>query len=147
MIKESTIQLLRELEGVEYKVYKDSAGLPTIGVGHLLKKGENYTEITDAEVNALLYLDLNIAAHAIETNVFVTLNQNQYDALISLVFNIGTGAFRRSQLLKMINRNASRELIVKHWSEWRKAGGEVVPGLVNRRAKELKLWFKPVDKI
>lgn len=141
MIKQSTIDFMKEVESVRYKVYKDSAGLDTIGVGHLIKKDEHFTTINEEEVNALLFIDLNIAMNSIAGNVFVDLNQNQFDALISLVFNIGTGAFRKSTLLKKINQKAPRELIVKHWAEWNRAGGQVVKGLVERRSKELKKYF------
>jgi lysozyme len=142
MITESTLNFIKEVEGVEHKVYKDSAGLDTIGVGHLLKPGENFTEITDKEVDALLFIDLNTAMNAVLRNVRVQLNQNQFDALVSFVFNVGTRAFFNSTLLVKINQKASRELIVKHWMEWNKAGGKVVAGLVNRRSKEVQLYFK-----
>ncbi len=147
MITKSTLDFIKEGEGVRNKVYLDSAGYPTIGVGHLIKPGEKFTEITDEEVDALLFLDLNIAYKAIEKYVFVTLNQNQFDALISLVFNIGVNAFRKSKLLKLINTNASRDLISRSWAEFRIAGGKVSQGLVNRRSKEIKLYFKTENKI
>lgn len=141
MIKQSTIDFIKEVEGVEYEVYKDSAGLPTIGAGHLLKKDEHFTKVDEEEVNALLFIDLNASMNSVLRNVKVQLNQNQFDALVSLVFNIGSGAFSRSTLLVKINQRAPREQIVKHWAEWNRAGGKVVQGLVNRRAKELKLYF------
>jgi lysozyme len=142
MIAKSTIEFIKELEGVKHQVYLDSAGLKTIGVGHLIRKGENFTEINDEEVDALLYIDLNISYNCVMQSVKIQLNQNQIDALVSLVFNIGVNAFKRSTLLKKINENAGREIVAKNWNEWRMAGGVAVPGLINRRAKELSLYFK-----
>jgi lysozyme len=140
-LQKSTIDFIKEVEGVEYEVYKDSAGLDTIGVGHLLKEGESYKVISEEQVDALLFLDLNVAMNAVVLSVKIPLTQNQFDALVSLVFNIGVTAFRNSTLLKKINQNAPKEAIVTEWHKWRKAGGKIVKGLVLRRAKELKLYF------
>jgi lysozyme len=141
MIKQSTIDFIKSVEGVRDSVYKDSAGLDTIGVGHLLKKDEHFKIITDKEVDALLFTDLSEASNEVLHSVKVKLNQNQFDALCSLVFNIGTGRFRRSSLLVKINKNAPRAEIIKEWNEFRIAGGQVVAGLVTRRGKELKLFY------
>lgn len=142
MIKQSTIDFIKSVEGVEYKVYKDSAGLPTIGVGHLIKPGETFTEITDKEVDALLFIDLNSAMNEVLRDVKVQINQNQFDALVSLCFNIGNTAFRNSTVLQKINQKSPREAIVKAWMMWNKAGGRVVEGLVNRRSKEILKYFQ-----
>lgn len=125
-----------------HKIYKDSTGFPTIGYGHLLLEGEDiiFSEgITEEEATVLLSSDLKRTEKAINENVNITLPQESFDALVSLVFNIGTGAFRKSTLLKLLNQNlieeASDQFLV-----WNKSGGSVNKGLIGRRNRERELF-------
>jgi len=146
--------LLAKWEGVEKKVYKDSAGLDTIGVGHLITKSElasksinlNGEEVAyanglnDQQIMDLLEKDLVRFNEAVEKYVTVTLNQNQFDALVSFSFNVGVGNFKSSTLLKILNKG-DYDGVPAQFRRWNKAGGRVVEGLKNRREKEIKLWL------
>ncbi|MEK6299483.1 MAG: lysozyme [Acidobacteriota bacterium] len=151
------LELLEQWEGFKANVYKDSAGLPTIGVGHLLTKSElssgkivingspvQYSGgLTDQQVLDLLSQDVNPAGNAVSSNVKVALNQNQFDALVSFTFNVGVGAFTSSTLLKVLNQG-QYDQVPTQLLRWTRAGGQVVQGLVNRRQNEINLWNTPV---
>jgi lysozyme len=151
------LELLEKWEGFKANVYKDSAGLPTIGVGHLLTKSElssgkitisglpvQYSNgLTDQQVLDLLSQDVKPAEQAVTNNVKVPLNQNQFDALVSFTFNVGVGAFTSSTLLKVLNQQQYTE-VPTQLLRWTRAGGQVVQGLVNRRQNEINLWNSPI---
>lgn len=110
-IAESTLDYITEEEGFRNRAYKDSKGLPTIGVGHLIKANEQHlvnATLTDDEVKELLRSDLKWCSEAVETSVKVPLTQKQFDALYSLCFNIGETAFKKSTVVKRINQNDLR---------------------------------------
>ena len=107
-IAESTLDFITKEEGFRNKAYKDSKGLPTIGVGHLIKSTEKHlldAVLTDEQVKDLLKSDLKWCSEAVESSVKVPLTQPQFDALYSLCFNIGETNFRKSTVLKRINQN------------------------------------------
>ena len=153
LMSEQGLELLKQWEGFKSKVYKDSAGLPTIGVGHLLTQSERtsgaivinglavqYADgLTDQQVLDLLSQDVQPAEQAVNIGVKVALDQNQFDALVSFTFNTGTGAFSSSTLLKVLNQG-QYDQVPDQLRRWNKAGGQVVQGLVNRRENEIKLW-------
>lgn len=148
-------QLFKEWEGFSNKVYLDSGFQPTIGIGHLLttserKSGKIYIKgepcfyhacLTDKQVWDLLDQDLEVSETAINAWVHVILNQNQFDALCSFVFNVGIEAFRTSTLLKLLNDGKYDE-VPGQLARWNKDNGKVVEGLKNRREKEVELWIK-----
>jgi lysozyme len=152
-MSENGLELLKQWEGFELKVYKDSAGLLTIGVGHLLTKSElssgkivingvtvKYANgLTEQQALDLLSQDVQPAEQTVNTNVKVPLNQNQFDALVSFTFNVGGGAFKSSTLLKVLNQKQYTE-VPTQLLRWTRAGGKVVQGLLNRRQNEIKLW-------
>jgi lysozyme len=78
----------------------------------------------------------------INDNVKYILNQNQWDALFCLVWNIGCSNFKSSTLLKKININPNDKSIAQEFTKWDKAGGKVVDGLLRRRLAETQLYFK-----
>ena len=147
------LSLLEQWEGFKLQVYRDSAGLPTIGVGHLLTRSEltsgkiiingvpvKYTNgLTQQQVNDLLAQDVRPAAQAVSESVKVALNQNQFDALASFTFNVGIAAFRGSTLLRLLNQG-QYDQVPAQLLRWTRSGGQVVPGLLNRRQNEIKLW-------
>ena len=105
-ITESTLDYITEEEGYRNKAYKDVKGLWTIGVGHLIKSDEQHlitTTLTDEQVKDLLKSDLKWCSEAVESSVKVPLTQNQFDALYSLCFNIGEGAFKKSTVVRRLN--------------------------------------------
>ena len=146
--------LLRELEGCSYVPYRDSAGLLSIGIGHLLTKSElssgkirthggYYTykdgPITDATVDALLTQDTHTAVQAVCQAVAVPLWQHQFDSLVCFVFNIGSVAFRGSTLVRLLNADDYAS-VPGQMFRWIYAGGEIIDGLRIRRGKEVALW-------
>ena len=152
-MSEHGLELIQEWEGFELKVYKDSAGLPTIGVGHLLTKSElssgkinikgvavAYGDgLSNQQVMDLLAQDVKPAEDSVNKGVKVSLNQNQFDALVSFTFNVGGGAFSSSTLLKVLNQGQYAQ-VPDQLRRWTRSGGQVVKGLVNRRENEIKLW-------
>ena len=151
---EHGLQLLKQWEGFKLQLYKDSAGLPTIGVGHLLKKDELASGrivisgvpvefgdgLGEEQVTSLLQQDLQPAEDTVNSGVKVVLDQNQFDALVSFTFNSGAQAFADSTLLKMLNQG-SYDAVPDQLRRWVRAGGKIVQGLVNRRENEIKLWL------
>lgn len=130
-------------EGERLTAYQDVVGIWTIGVGHTgqvdgkpVVKGMTITQEKSRE---LLKADLTRFEKAVNASVNVPLKQNQFDALVSLAFNIGEGAFRRSTLLRKLNagdyNGASQQFLV-----WKNAGGRVSQGLLNRRRREKALF-------
>jgi lysozyme len=107
-IAKSTLAFITKEEGFKNKAYRDSKNLLTIGVGHLIKADEQHlinATLTDEQVEDLLRSDLKWCSEAVESAVKVPLQQNQYDALYSLCFNIGETNFRKSTVVKKINEN------------------------------------------
>lgn len=138
-ISEAGIKLICKWEEFRGYAYVCPAGLWTIGYGHT-----NNVKPTDkiglAQGEAYLRQDLKIVERCL-TALKLELNQNQYDALCSLIFNIGTGNFLRSTLLKYLQAKqydkASAEFL-----KWRKAHGKVLKGLEARRKDEQELFNK-----
>lgn len=150
--------LIAAFEGYVPTPYEDSAGYCTIGYGHLI--GERactavdraeYAGWTSSEFLALLNQDAAQAVATVNQAVKVMLGviparrQARFDALCSLAFNIGAGAFAASSLVREINRKgAPRDWSScgPLWLEWDHAGGVVVPGLLSRRQREFAI-FQP----
>lgn len=138
------LELLKEWEGCILHIYKDAAGLATIGIGHLLtesdkKSGRFDKGITMEQALDLLAKDVAPAEEAVNKAVTVPLSQNQFDTLVSFAFNVGCGGFRSSTALKMVNEGRFED--VPEWlAKWNKAGGKVCDGLIVRRRNEIKLW-------
>jgi len=133
------IELIKKFEGVRYHAYDDGVGVWTIGVGHTkgVMPGD---KIDDRQVDQFLREDLESAEYAVSRLVKVDLTQNAFDALVSLVFNIGSGAFASSTLLKMLNKGQT-QAAADQFLKWTMAGGKVLRGLVTRRAAERVLFL------
>lgn len=133
---------IKKHEGFSNTVYNDVAGNPTIGYGHMLTPAERLAGlryVTEAEATRLLAKDVAAAEAAVNSLVKVPLTQNQFDALVSFVYNVGTGAFSRSTLLKKLNAG-DYVGAADQFGVWRLAGGRVVKGLVYRRQAEAELF-------
>ena len=111
----------------------------TIGYGHTGTAKEGLT-ITQAQADELLRADVEWAEREVLL-MNARLTQNQFDALVSLVFNIGIGAFRRSTARRLIVANANDPAIGAAIRKWNRAKGRVLPGLVTRRSDESQLYF------
>ena len=133
--------LIRQFEGEELKAYRCSAGVLTIGVGHTGADVKPGMTITKAQSDALLAADLARFEKAIADAVKVPLTQNQFDACVSLAFNIGVAAFKSSTLLRLLNAGDYQGATAQ-FARWNKAGGKALTGLQKRRAAEAALFGK-----
>ncbi len=137
------IALIKKFEGFSATAYLCPAGKWTIGYGHVLEfsplKGD---EISENEAERLLLLDLQPVESAINRLVTVPLGQNQFDALCSLTYNIGVGAFAGSTLLKLLNLGNQQHATINQFHRWIYGGGKVLSGLVVRRRCESELFEK-----
>ena len=137
--------LIKEFEGFVANAYLCPAKVWTIGIGTTVypngvkvKKGDKCTE-----EQALKYLqhDLKSFEKTVNDSVKVPLSQNQFDALVSLAYNIGSGAFKNSTLLKKLNAKDYAGA-ADQFPRWNKGGGKVLKGLVRRRDAERALFLK-----
>jgi lysozyme len=146
-VSRSAVELIKAFEGFRSRAAQLDDGRWTIGYGHTLTARAG-AEITEREGEALLLYDLIQASHAVNEHVFAPLNQNEFDALVSLVFNIGPRAFRGSPTLRRLNEGRPLEAAMA-MEMWRKSDldGEriVIDALVRRRAAEKALFLKPVQ--
>jgi lysozyme len=136
------IELIKRAEGFSAQAYPDpgTGGEPyTIGYGHTghVKLGD---VVDEAQADELLRADLQHAVDAVHELVAWPLSQKQFDALVDFVYNVGTGNFTNSTLLKMINQ---RDFIGagEQFLRWNKAGGHVMAGLTKRREQERELFL------
>lgn len=151
-------------EGFVGHVYGDQAELGTIGYGHLIRPGETYTTLTEPEARELLLRDIAGAEHAVTTLVRPSLEQVQFDAVASGVFNIGVGRFAHSQWLAKLNSGdvgdysggdrhklESYSGSLREWAEFRmieKDGKKVVcDDLVARRAREIAMFLSELPAL
>lgn len=140
-INETGIALIKRFEGCRLTAYKCSAGVWTIGYGHTsgVHSGQ---AITQAQADALLRQDLEKFERYVNSTAYVPitaqLNENQFAALVSFAFNCGQGNLKRL----CADRNATQ--IAAAMSQYCKAAGRKLPGLVQRRAAEVALFNTPV---
>ena len=136
------ITMIKSFEGHSLEAYRCAAGIWTIGYGHT-KGVRTGQRVTQEEAEALLRDDICDAEGAVSQCGI--LNQNQFDALVSFVFNVGLGAFGTSTLKKMVAANPNDTLIKNEMMKWKYAtvnGRKVVlPSLQSRRIKEAELYF------
>lgn len=144
---QSGIDLIKRFEGLELEAYQDIAGVWTIGYGHI-ETAKPGMRITEREAEALLQRDLKPREQAVGRIVSVPLNQNEFDALVSFVYNVGVEAFRRSTARRRLNNN-DRIGAADALTWWNKAtvGGVLreVTGLTRRRAAERALFLTPAN--
>lgn len=149
-ISEEGLEVIAKWEGCVLKPYKDIAGLRTIGIGHLIKPGENFPDgvsITKEQALNILRSDVEICENAIKKHIKVPLNQNQFDALVSFGFNCGIGVYSNSGVATAINAGQFDKVPEKlrEWSKARIKGVlQTVPGLLNRRNHEIEIFMRPV---
>ena len=131
-------KILKFFEGCRLTAYQDSVGVWTIGYGHTKGVYEGMT-ITQEEAEQMLLTELEEYEGYVEKYVTVPLTQNQFDALVVWVYNLGPTNFRNSTLLKELN-SGNYTAAGKEITRWNKAGGKVLAGLVRRREAEAKLF-------
>lgn len=154
-VSQEAIYLLEELEGKSNTVYICPAGCPTIGIGHMLTKdqlssgkiiiGESLVRyadgLNDIQIYALAGQDLNCFEEVVGLSIKISLNQNQFNALVLFTFNIGSQAFLNSTLRRLLNQG-NYSSVPEQMRRWVHANGKVLQGLVRRREKEISLWNK-----
>lgn len=136
------VDLICSFEGLRLTAYDDGVGVWTIGFGTIkypngvrVKRGDTCTL---EQAKSYMKHDLIEFEHTVNSLVKVPLNQNQFDALVSLTYNIGSGAFKGSTLLKKLNLSDYKGA-ADQFDVWVNAGGKRMQGLANRRAKEKSL--------
>ena len=132
-------RLVKQFEGLRLTSYRCPAGVWTIGFGHTVGVVEGMSITRDA-ADRLLDLDIRDSEKTIDKQK-LALSQNQYDALVSFVYNVGAGNFVRSTLLRKIAANPSDGSIRMEFLRWVYVGKEVSLGLVRRRKAEVELYF------
>jgi lysozyme len=133
------LALTEQFEGCELTAYQDVKGVWTIGVGHTGADVVPGLTITQAQAQALLANDVSSAVACVNNVVAVPLSQQQFDALVDFVFNVGAGAFETSTLLKNLNAGDFAGTAAQ-FDVWDHAGPVVVPGLLRRRQAETALF-------
>jgi lysozyme len=146
-LDENGYNLICGFEGLRLKPYLCSANIPTIGYGNTYYPSGKKVNMTDAPITKEYAFEIfkDIAdrfAGKVDLLVTKELNQNQFNALVSFAYNVGTGNFTSSTLLKRVNENPNNLIIKSEFAKWNKANKKVIDGLTNRRKKESDLYFK-----
>lgn len=162
-ICQKAIDLVKSYEGipdgdpstVNIDPYLDPVNIWTIGWGHAIRYGGRFLKgeadraqmhalypdgITLDQAEALLHADLIDTGRDVQTMLAVPVNDNEFGALTSFAFNLGTGNLRSSTLLKRLNAD-DRAGAADQFLRWVRADGKVLPGLVKRRAAERALFL------
>lgn len=131
-------RLIEEFEGRAKMAYLDGGGVWTIGVGHTggVRRG---MVATDAQIECWFAEDVAKAVAGVNKAVRVPLTQNQFDAMVSLTFNIGVKAFTDSTLVRKLNSGDEAGAALQ-FARWNLDNGKVIAGLVRRRAAEADLF-------
>lgn len=133
------LALTEQFEGCRINAYQDQVGVWTIGYGHTGPEVVAGLTITEAQAEAYLAADVQDAVHCVNRLVTVELSQEEFDALVDFVFNLGQGAFAGSTLLRELN-TGSFAAAAAQFDKWDRAGGVVVAGLLRRRQAEGALF-------
>lgn len=140
------LEIIKFFEGLSLAPYLCPAGVPTIGYG--ATRYPNGTKVTmkdhhisKAQAEEYLRHDVAQFERAVDNYCVDTINQNQFDALVSFCYNLGAGAFKNSTLLKKVNANPNDPTISKEFAKWNRAGGEISNGLIKRRQMEAIHYF------
>ena len=147
MLNKASLDLIKRWEGCKLKAYKCSAGVWTVGYGlttsaGFIEVGPN-TVITQEEADWYLEKTIEKFIAQIKPAITAPINENELGAFTSLAYNIGPTAFRKSSALRHFNAG-NKDKVPNALRMWRKAGGKVVNGLVNRREAEVDLFLTPV---
>ena len=136
-------KLIQSFEAFTNRAYKDQRGIWTIAWGHTGPDVGPETTCAEYQGAQWFIQDTQIAVNAVNRSIDAALNQNQFDALVSLCFNIGQGNFASSTLAHQLNKGdypgAADQILV-----WNHCNGQVDPGLTRRRLAEHDLFLAPV---
>ncbi len=139
-------QLIQQFEGLSLKPYLCPAKIPTIGYGNTFY--EDLTKVTMADKpitkeRAISLFQSIVVPFEVGVSIRLksTVNQQQFNALVSFSYNVGINAFEKSTLLKKVNANPNDPTIRDEFMKWVKVNGAVFTGLVNRRKAESDMYF------
>ena len=140
------LNLIKNAEGFRKSPYLCPAGVPTIGYGSTHYENGKPVRLSDLPISQtqaleLLAVTLTHYETAVTGSVKRNLTQHQFDALVSLCYNIGPAAFAKSTLVRMLNDGAKIVDVADQFMRWTKAGGKIMPGLVSRREAEKSLFL------
>ena len=146
-IDKAGMDLITKWEGLKLSPYLCSAKVPTIGYGSTRYENGQRIQMTDKAITKERAIELfknTLIQFERDVDAFTTdkVNQNQFNALVSFAYNLGSTALRNSTLLKKVNTNPNDKTIENEFNKWVNAGGRRLQGLVNRRADEVKMYFK-----
>ena len=137
-INEAGLNLIKDFEGCRLKAYLCPAGVWTIGYGHTQGVKPDMV-INQLQAERFLIQDLKRFEDAVTSLVKVPITPNQFSALVSFAYNVGTGALYDSTLLRKLNKKDYKGA-ANEFLRWNKAGGKVLPGLTRRRLAEKDLF-------
>jgi lysozyme len=140
------LELIKKYEGFKAKPYLCPSSVPTIGYGSTYYEDGTKVKLTDPAITQERATELLMALlvsyeKAVDSYCVDTINQNQFDALCSFVYNCGNQALKNSTLLRKINGNRMNPDIANEFLKWNRGGGRVIPGLSKRRQEEADLYF------
>jgi lysozyme len=147
LTNQAGIELIKEFEGLRLRAYLCPAGVPTIGYGTTVypngRRVQMGDQITADQAEEYLRSDLRAFERNAESMLRVSVNENQFAALVSFSYNVGSEALRRSTMLRFINDNRFADA-AGEFARWNMAAGKPLAGLTRRRAAERELFLKPV---
>jgi len=139
------LDIIKQHEGLSLKAYKCPANVPTIGYGNTFYENGsrvNMGDVITKEQAHDLLLSISLKYFLQNMKLPEGLSDNQKSALLSLVYNIGLGAWNKSTIRRKVLENPHDATITSEFMKWDKAGGKKLKGLTTRRAAEAKLYFK-----
>lgn len=134
------LKIIKTWETLRLKPYRDPTGKWTIGWGHTRMVDPNMPPITERQADDYLRTDVLIA-EAFVNSYFPNLRQCQFDALVSLVFNIKVGAFKKTKLFEILRKDPDSRQVAYEWIEFSLSNGIYLRGLLRRRIEELRLYY------
>jgi lysozyme len=140
------IDLIKKYEGFRSEPYLCPANVATIGFGTTFYPDGNKVKLTDSPISetiaeVILKRQLEKFEQYVDSYCIDSINQNQFDALVSFCYNLGPTNLKSSTLLKKVNKNPNDPTIKDEFMKWVKAGGKTLKGLVKRREEEAQLYF------
>jgi len=146
-VDQTGLNLIKQFEGCILHPYLDQVGIPTIGYGQTYYPGTGKKvtiqdpPITQQQADDMFLAILKPYELAVYSTTRDDLTQNNFNALVSLTYNIGTGAFKGSTVHRLVNQNISDNQLKTAFLMWKKANGKVLQDLVNRRTTEYQVYI------
>ncbi len=140
------LEIIKKYEGFSSKPYLCPSKVITIGYGSTYYEDGSKVKLTDSPITQerateLLEALLVSFERAVDSYCTDSINQNQFDSLVSFAYNCGVGNLKSSTLLRKVNVNPNNPTIKDEFLKWTKGGGKTLSGLVRRRTEEAQLYF------